>query len=505
MMNLLIRADVGPTVGVGHVMRTAALAAQWQRLGGRSTMVCETQLPTSLKSRLTKMGLDVRLIESESLLEDAVQLKHFATQLSAEWIVLDGYRFTDEYQEIAKTSRARLLVLDDYGHASHKAADFVLNQNVYANPSGRSKRELLGPQYSLMRDEFEKVKSRRVPRVAKRVLVTMGGADHENVTQLCLEAFNELQSNLLSFDIVVGSCNPHFDSLKSYAKLNHMDNVRFHRNVTRMSALFELCDLAIAAAGSTCYELARCSVPTLTISTAENQIPVAQAFDELGCMKWLGHADQLNSGAVVSAVQPLIRGWQRREEMVKRGNSIVDGQGAARVARRLYSSAFEFREATSSDSSLLLKWRNEAFVRQNSFSSNVVTAEEHDSWFSNVLQSQSDLWIVENQSEPIAQVRMDFDQRLLEATISISLDAKVRGQGWGTLIIEKACRQVFNSDDVDEIVAMIKPDNSASVRAFEKAGFVKENEIAIRNQAARRFVLRRESSSTSSYRQKRSA
>jgi RimJ/RimL family protein N-acetyltransferase len=82
-------------------------------------------------------------------------------------------------------------------------------------------------------------------------------------------------------------------------------------------------------------------------------------------------------------------------------------------------------------------------------------------------------------------VRFDIEGR--EATISISLDPAQRGKSLGTLLIWAACRKLVRESNVERIIAFIKPDNVASVRAFEKAGFVKAGETTIHGQRALRF------------------
>ena len=61
-LSLLIRADIGPTVGTGHVMRTAALASAWCNMGGAATIVCTADLPRSLRQRLERDGIVVEIM-----------------------------------------------------------------------------------------------------------------------------------------------------------------------------------------------------------------------------------------------------------------------------------------------------------------------------------------------------------------------------------------------------------------------------------------------------------
>src|SRR5581483_9521730 len=112
--------------------------------------------------------------------DDMQQTVAIANDLGCEWIVLDGYQFGSAFQAGLKSSGAKVLVPDDYGHAGQYPADVVLNQSVTASPTLYSScspgtRLLLGPRYSPLRREFSRWRDwrRTIPSKCRRVLVTM--------------------------------------------------------------------------------------------------------------------------------------------------------------------------------------------------------------------------------------------------------------------------------------------------------------------------------------------
>jgi UDP-2,4-diacetamido-2,4,6-trideoxy-beta-L-altropyranose hydrolase len=495
--HILIRADVGPKVGTGHVMRSSALASAFLKLGGQATMACD-RIPATLRQRLEKLGIAVQTISPTSQMDDAIQTRQIAEDLEADWIVVDGYDFDDEYQQILKLSLAHLMVVDDYGHSTHRLADLILNQNVYAQAADYAihpDQVICGAKFALMRSEFSAVQpDSRIPKHAKRILLTFGGADEGDFTSRCLKAIADIKGCEDFFvETVVGNCNPHHQRLKRLIK-DLPFNTILHRNVDRMTNLFSRCDMAITAGGSTCYELARCGVPTLVVSTAENQRAVAESFSERGAMAWLGDADQVTQELLTEQISKLSKSQKRRTDLAKQAVDVVDGQGAQRIARRLLETQLVFRTAEIADAEQLLKWRNEPAARLASFRSEEVQPAGHQSWLAKTLANRLiDLWIVEVDDEPIGQVRFDFDSTSESAKISVSLALEHRKRGLGTALIEAACRKTFMNDDVEEIVALIKSDNQASLNAFRKAGFVNPRPIAIHGQDAKRVVLQRES------------
>ena len=294
-MNLFIRSDANIQIGTGHLMRCLALAQAWKNQGGKVTIItaCENG---SLRTRITDEGFQVVTIENpypdHSDLETTL-LTINNSSLNKPWIVLDGYHFDNDYQQSIKNNLNPLLVIDDIAHLDHYVADIILNQNIYAeelNYSCEPKTELLlGTEYVLLRDEFLEYKNwkRKIHKVAKKILVTMGGGDSDNVTLKVLEALDRVDIDGLEIKVVAGASNPHLDILKKVAG-DGKHNIELLQNVSNMSDLMSWADLAVSAGGSTCWELVFMGLPTLSIVTAENQRRVAGGLNDYGVAINLG-------------------------------------------------------------------------------------------------------------------------------------------------------------------------------------------------------------------------
>ncbi|MFZ2879537.1 MAG: UDP-2,4-diacetamido-2,4,6-trideoxy-beta-L-altropyranose hydrolase, partial [Phototrophicaceae bacterium] len=226
---LLIRADASTEIGTGHVMRCLALAQAWQDKGGGVTYCCAT-LPQTLHTRLVTEQITVRRLDAMAgSANDAESVIALAREIGAEAVVVDGYVFGSEYQKLIKNAGLRLLFIDDYGHAEHYYADFVLNQNAHADTITYVNREsntqlLLGTRYALLRREFWPWRGRKRPTVpqANKLLVTMGGSDPDNITMRLLDKLTSiLDDKAVHIKTVVGGSNPHLDSLLLRANREH--------------------------------------------------------------------------------------------------------------------------------------------------------------------------------------------------------------------------------------------------------------------------------------------
>ena len=476
---LLIRADAGPKQGAGHVMRCLALGQAWQKMGGQVTLLTGP-LPARLSMRLNAENINLQTLppdtddHSETLI-----FNQLIEQDKPDWVVLDGYQFGDEYQQNLKLKNARLLAIDDYGHGKHGLADAIFNQNAYASgrdylTSQSGPEVIAGLEYVLLRDEFLSPKRSisELPKAgnAKRILLTFGGSDPNNTTDEVLQVLNACAAPSTSVDVIVGPCNPHIERLKVTAKRLQI-SIRFHSNVDRMSTLFDRTDLAITAAGSTCYELCHAGVPMIAIPIAPNQEKLAHELCQQGAAQKLTLND-LKTGHAKKVIGQCIRDSKQRQALSETGFRLVDGQGAARLARRLCSHLYHFRLAQDRDASLLLDWHNDSEIRATRLGTTAIEENQLLEWILNQINDDHQLnWIIENhEGRPVGQIHLDSSSEN-RTVIRISLTPSMRGKGIGTALIEAACRKRNQESGDTQFFAHIKPIDIASQTAFRKAGF----------------------------------
>ncbi len=113
-------------------------------------------------------------------------------------------------------------------------------------------------------------------------------------------------------------------------------------------------------------------------------------------------------------------------------------------------------------------------MRSSAFSTGPIAWEEHVDWFRSKMRESGCLLLLALDAEdtPVGQVRFDSINES-ETEIDISIDRSRRGRGYGSLLIDKAVERVLRTTQVRVIHAFIKPENVQSVRAFERAGFVR--------------------------------
>jgi len=340
---LLIRADANVAIGTGHVMRCLALAQAWEEGGGKAVFAMAELLPL-VRERLASEGMEIVSVEEyPGSREDATTVGRMAHRLSADWIVVDGYHFDAGYQRELKASALHVLAVDDDGRCEHYWADVVLNQNIHAGENLYSSREpytrlLLGLLYILLRREFGRWSEwkRQIPEVGRRVLITMGGSDPDNVTSLAIGAF--LQANIPDKEaiVVLGGSSPQLGSVQALAAQSS-GSVRLLEDSSNMPELMAWADMALIAGGGTLWELLSMGCPVLSYARNSVQQQINSKLESEGLIRGLGDPQHCGREQAAAALVVLANSQELRANYSRLGRERVDGRGAGRVCGVLVS------------------------------------------------------------------------------------------------------------------------------------------------------------------------
>jgi len=330
---LLLRADADEHIGSGHLMRLLALGQAWHDAGGRVAVAVSA--PGGLLDRIALEGWDLHPLTSvHQDGADLAEVRRVAQNLSPGWIAIDGPHFDARY--VAELGQAaNTLVVDDLARLAAYPAAVVLNQNLHANSLiyrlEPGTRLLTGPSYALLRREFRSDwPPRETPAVARRLVVTFGGADPTRLTRRTVEALARSAPDAFHVTAAVGGANPDLPALLELAA-KQRGPVDVRHNVTDMAGLLAQADLALSSGGSTVWELARMGVPALVIETAAAEPMLVSGLAAVGLFRPLGAPDRLTDSALVDALLDAAADRPWRTRMAKLGRSIVDGLGAERV------------------------------------------------------------------------------------------------------------------------------------------------------------------------------
>src|SRR5208282_5813137 len=88
--------------------------------------------------------------------------------------------------------------------------------------------------------------------------------------------------------VVIGGSNPHAEMLQRRVAEARV-KITVLQDVSNPADLMAAADVAISAAGSTCWELCLLGLPALLIDVADNQTALAAELERRGCAIHIGN------------------------------------------------------------------------------------------------------------------------------------------------------------------------------------------------------------------------
>ena len=500
-MKFIFRTDASLQIGTGHVMRCLTLAKALRDRAAKCTFICREH-EGNLMEKIQQEGFEfIALTKSTELhvtddaneqvlvhakwlgvswQSDALQTIEALGAERVDWLVVDHYALDKRWEEMLRPHAKKIMVIDDLADQGHDC-DLLLDQNLVTNFETRYQHllpehcaTLLGPQYALLQSEYAELHPRTPLRTGpvKRILVFFGGSDLHNISGRTVSAFLKLKRDDIKLDVVVSSYSPHAAAIQELTQLHA--NIIVHDALPSLAPLMLQADLAIGASGATSWERCCLGLPSMVISLAENQKPIAAELHQRGLVRWLGHYDAVTDDVLVEALQAAIDD-KALESWSRACIAVTDGGGTQRVASVLTLNSetkLQARLARLDDEALLLHWANDPLVRANAFNSEAIAIDTHQKWFYTRLRDPEGckIYIVETEDGlPIGQVR--FERVENEWEIHYSLASFARGLGLAKNLLSVAIKRFRVGQNGAQVFGRVKQGNLPSQKVLEELGF----------------------------------
>jgi UDP-2,4-diacetamido-2,4,6-trideoxy-beta-L-altropyranose hydrolase len=326
-MQLFIRAEGNPSIGLGHVMRCYALAEACQLLNISVSFLCSQQTSDFLKSRRGFNSGIITLantLQTDSDKTTNSESNELISVLTCDAVLLlDGYQFDHIYQQAIKHAGIKFAYFDDinsfYQSGLKHCADIIINGadsalSLNYELNATHSKLCLGSEYLLLRQEFHNLHPIAISE-RDSLLINFGGADiHNYSTQLLIEL--EKQGFSAPVKVVTGAAFQHQETLNrrlqddlstSSMQIEHIHDAQ------QMATLMQNSRLAICAAGGTQFELLACATPSILVVVADNQLPASKHAAQQGWCDIIEWQQQVDISALAAKI---VADWQNQPEIL---------------------------------------------------------------------------------------------------------------------------------------------------------------------------------------------
>lgn len=330
---ILIRADAGPQLGGGHIMRCMALGDALKAQGADIAFACAPG-SAALVPALTRSGHPC----FDALSPDDAPLPDSWTG-QAEAIIVDLYSSTAADETRLRAVAPVIAVIEDLPERVHDC-DLLVDQGFHPDAAAYAQRVphgtqlLLGPDMAALRPRFAALRVEALPRRANapglnRILIAMGLTDLGGISAR-LVALVRASLPQIAIEVVLGPQAASLSVLRERAQSD--SKLKVLVDIDDMAERMMAADLAIGAGGGTALERCVLGLPSIVIVLAENQRPAARAMAQAGAALVIETPETLEA-SLPDMLQGLTT--ERLAQMSKQAAQLCDGRGASRIADAL--------------------------------------------------------------------------------------------------------------------------------------------------------------------------
>lgn len=328
---VIFRADGGPSIGMGHFIRTLSLA---EMLNEHFYCVFATRQPNQYQiGEIEKICHD-----RFDLPDDDSHFELFLDYLNGdEIVILDNYYFTTEYQKTIKAKGCRLVCVDDI-HEIHFVGDIVINHAEGIKETDYSvettTKLLLGYKYALLRTSFLRI-AREIQKLqngkhekAKSALICLGGSDSHEIIQKAANAF--LNNPIIKTIHLVSQ----IDQSILENPLNKDIHTYWNLDENQMAHLMREVDIGFIPASTLSIEACACRVPFLCGWFVENQKEIYNSIVDNNLGIGVGDLNSIGESDIYFSISEILL-TKKSSDIIDAQRKVIDGNSGLRLLNEI--------------------------------------------------------------------------------------------------------------------------------------------------------------------------
>lgn len=328
-------------IGIGHVKRSESLAKSILDIskGISITIFLNNieELPNFIKFPSEVKLRDINKLNSDKFVKD----------LNCQMIIFDIIEeFRDEYINKLITKKIPKVLISDSQTSDSRLKKKDFNIIINGNPALKEKCKIehsvlymegikyfiVDPYYKFCYEE-RKQALENLKKNNKKIIITVGGTDHNNILRDLLknisEVFNHYSMDVYTSDLIK-------KEFLENQKISNINNLVFYTNKSELFSEWNKYHFAITSGGNTLFERIISGTPGATLCQLSRQDQIANDFEKLGCNINLGMWNKINSVDIKKKLKILMSS----PLIIPQEKINLDGKGGIRVAKNLLRYTF---------------------------------------------------------------------------------------------------------------------------------------------------------------------
>lgn len=330
---VIFRADGNSTIGYGHVIRSLALA---KMLNKEFECRFYIQQPNKfLQNEINSVVHQIEILPEEPNYYNEAKRLVSMELTGDELVVLDGYHFDQNYQQIIKNNGNSLIYIDDLAQ-EYFVVDAVINHADGMAPSDylaeAYTQYYLGNKYALLRPPFldKAMQPRRIQRVDS-VLISMGGSQKETLTINILEACRGLDIQHID---VIGNKPQTYNEL--FTSLDYPSiNFHFQISASKLAGLMSRNQIAICPASTLSLEACAVGMGLITGYFSNNQKNIYEGLLDNEMALGVGDFHMVDKNQWAETISKLVYNSDIIQNQVDHQKIKIDGFSPDRIRNRI--------------------------------------------------------------------------------------------------------------------------------------------------------------------------
>lgn len=308
---IVLRADGGHRIGMGHVYR--ALAIAYELVGHEVVIVTKEKEGEDFVGRFLE-DYPFRVVKIQHEEDFFKFLKEYQPRIT----MIDILDTEASYIKAVRETPTKIVSFEDLGPGAEHA-DIVINE-LYFHSDVRNELQLTGVRHAILAPSFDAEKPRcEIGKHVDRILVIYGGTDPEGLTAKALSALAAIGFNG-HVDVVCGAGHKDVPDLGVFGLRGTV-----HRNVRHMPSIMKMADVALSSAGRTVTELMSLGIPTVVMCQNDKELTHTHANSAHGVLN-LGLGGLIDPLTLQNHLQFVIESHKYRVHMNKLARAAIAGR-----------------------------------------------------------------------------------------------------------------------------------------------------------------------------------